>query len=102
MGEQGGGSGGLESSLVWGGCGVAAAPQSLGLVLPKAQGSGGCLLVAPGEAVVTLAPGGEAVVTLAPSVPRAELEEEFGQWDELLEGVGDSVVPDAPFCRSHL
>ncbi|NXY39523.1 PAFA2 acetylhydrolase, partial [Pomatorhinus ruficollis] len=31
-----------------------------------------------------------------------ELEEEFGQWDELLEGVGDSVVPDSPFSRSHL
>ncbi|NWV79308.1 PAFA2 acetylhydrolase, partial [Dasyornis broadbenti] len=30
------------------------------------------------------------------------LEEQFAQWDELLEGVGDSVVPDAPFCRSHL
>ncbi|NWS27978.1 PAFA2 acetylhydrolase, partial [Polioptila caerulea] len=31
-----------------------------------------------------------------------ELEEEFGQWDELLEGVGDSVVPEAPFGRSRL
>ncbi|NXY10087.1 PAFA2 acetylhydrolase, partial [Pteruthius melanotis] len=31
-----------------------------------------------------------------------ELEEEFGQWDELLEGVGDSVVLGAPSGRSHL
>ncbi|NXK35985.1 PAFA2 acetylhydrolase, partial [Piprites chloris] len=30
------------------------------------------------------------------------LEEEFDQWDQLLEGVGDSVVPEAPFCRSNL
>ncbi|NXO85327.1 PAFA2 acetylhydrolase, partial [Sitta europaea] len=31
-----------------------------------------------------------------------ELQEQFGQWDELLEGVGDSVVPEAPLRRSHL
>ncbi|XP_053820562.1 platelet-activating factor acetylhydrolase 2, cytoplasmic isoform X3 [Vidua chalybeata] len=31
-----------------------------------------------------------------------KLQEQFGQWDELLEGVGDSVAPDAPFGRSHL
>ncbi|KAL9824754.1 platelet-activating factor acetylhydrolase 2, cytoplasmic isoform 3-T12 [Geothlypis trichas] len=31
-----------------------------------------------------------------------ELQEQFGQWDELLEGVGDAVVPDVPFGRSHL
>ncbi|KAM6043924.1 platelet-activating factor acetylhydrolase 2, cytoplasmic isoform 2-T3 [Theristicus caerulescens] len=30
------------------------------------------------------------------------LEEELDQWDNLLEGVGDSVVPEAPFCRSNL
>ncbi|XP_027561717.1 platelet-activating factor acetylhydrolase 2, cytoplasmic [Neopelma chrysocephalum] len=30
------------------------------------------------------------------------LEEEFDQWDDLLEGVGDSVVPEVPFCRSNL
>ncbi|NWU82936.1 PAFA2 acetylhydrolase, partial [Onychorhynchus coronatus] len=30
------------------------------------------------------------------------LDEEFDQWDDLLEGVGDSVVPEAPFCRSNL
>ncbi|NXS66502.1 PAFA2 acetylhydrolase, partial [Pandion haliaetus] len=30
------------------------------------------------------------------------LEEEFEQWDNLLEGIGDSVVPEAPFCRSKL
>ncbi|NXG88385.1 PAFA2 acetylhydrolase, partial [Stercorarius parasiticus] len=30
------------------------------------------------------------------------LEEEFHQWDDLLEGIGDSVVPEAPFCRSNL
>uniref|UniRef100_A0A8C3PMV1 Platelet-activating factor acetylhydrolase n=1 Tax=Calidris pygmaea TaxID=425635 RepID=A0A8C3PMV1_9CHAR len=28
--------------------------------------------------------------------------EEFHQWDNLLEGIGDSVVPEAPFCRSNL
>uniref|UniRef100_A0A8C9MUV3 1-alkyl-2-acetylglycerophosphocholine esterase n=1 Tax=Serinus canaria TaxID=9135 RepID=A0A8C9MUV3_SERCA len=31
-----------------------------------------------------------------------KLQEQFGQWDELLEGVGDSVAPDVPFGRSHL
>ncbi|XP_041273345.1 platelet-activating factor acetylhydrolase 2, cytoplasmic isoform X2 [Onychostruthus taczanowskii] len=31
-----------------------------------------------------------------------ELQEQFGQWDELLEGIGDSVAPEAPFGRSHL
>ncbi|NXG69286.1 PAFA2 acetylhydrolase, partial [Baryphthengus martii] len=31
-----------------------------------------------------------------------DLEEEFDQWDDLLEGIGDSVVPEAPFCCSNL
>ncbi|XP_039589526.1 platelet-activating factor acetylhydrolase 2, cytoplasmic isoform X2 [Passer montanus] len=31
-----------------------------------------------------------------------KLQEQFGQWDELLEGVGDSVAPAAPFGRSRL
>ncbi|XP_067167623.1 platelet-activating factor acetylhydrolase 2, cytoplasmic isoform X2 [Apteryx mantelli] len=31
-----------------------------------------------------------------------DLNEEFNQWDELLEGIGDSVVAEAPFCRSSL
>uniref|UniRef100_A0A8C3U141 Platelet-activating factor acetylhydrolase n=2 Tax=Catharus ustulatus TaxID=91951 RepID=A0A8C3U141_CATUS len=31
-----------------------------------------------------------------------ELQEEFAQWDELLEGVGDSVAPEAPLGRSRL
>ncbi|KAI1231136.1 hypothetical protein IHE44_0008069 [Lamprotornis superbus] len=31
-----------------------------------------------------------------------KLQEEFGQWDELLEGVGDSVVSDVPFGPSRL
>ncbi|NXR13613.1 PAFA2 acetylhydrolase, partial [Semnornis frantzii] len=30
------------------------------------------------------------------------LEEDFSQWDKLLEGSGDSLVPGAPFSRSHL
>ncbi|NXF83997.1 PAFA2 acetylhydrolase, partial [Sclerurus mexicanus] len=30
------------------------------------------------------------------------LEAQFDQWDDLLEGVGDSVVPEAPFCRPNL
>ncbi|NXM75319.1 PAFA2 acetylhydrolase, partial [Serilophus lunatus] len=30
------------------------------------------------------------------------LEEQFDQWNDLLEGAGDSVVPEAPFCRSNL
>ncbi|NXI40279.1 PAFA2 acetylhydrolase, partial [Galbula dea] len=30
------------------------------------------------------------------------LEEEFDQWDNLLEGIGDLVVPEAPFCHSNL
>ncbi|XP_064028524.1 platelet-activating factor acetylhydrolase 2, cytoplasmic isoform X2 [Pogoniulus pusillus] len=30
------------------------------------------------------------------------LEEDFSQWDQLLEGIGDSLVPGAPFGRSHL
>ncbi|NWU92014.1 PAFA2 acetylhydrolase, partial [Upupa epops] len=30
------------------------------------------------------------------------LEEGFDQWDHLIEGIGDSVVPGAPFCRSNL
>ncbi|NXP76673.1 PAFA2 acetylhydrolase, partial [Ramphastos sulfuratus] len=30
------------------------------------------------------------------------LEEDFSQWDKLLEGIGDSLVPGAPFSRSHL
>ncbi|NXI72547.1 PAFA2 acetylhydrolase, partial [Anseranas semipalmata] len=31
-----------------------------------------------------------------------DLREEFDQWDNLLEGIGDSVVPEAPFCLSKL
>ncbi|NXX48262.1 PAFA2 acetylhydrolase, partial [Tricholaema leucomelas] len=30
------------------------------------------------------------------------LEEDFSQWDQLLEGIGESLVPGAPFGRSHL
>ncbi|KAM6045492.1 LOW QUALITY PROTEIN: platelet-activating factor acetylhydrolase 2, cytoplasmic [Chlamydotis macqueenii] len=30
------------------------------------------------------------------------LQEEFGRWDNLLEGVGDLVVAEAPFCHSNL
>ncbi|NXL35138.1 PAFA2 acetylhydrolase, partial [Glaucidium brasilianum] len=30
------------------------------------------------------------------------LQEDFDQWDKLLEGIGESVVPEAPFCRSNL
>ncbi|XP_071623678.1 platelet-activating factor acetylhydrolase 2, cytoplasmic isoform X6 [Heliangelus exortis] len=30
------------------------------------------------------------------------LQEEFAQWDNLLEGIGDSVVPEAPFCHPNL
>ncbi|KAM6314104.1 platelet-activating factor acetylhydrolase 2, cytoplasmic [Podargus strigoides] len=30
------------------------------------------------------------------------LEEEFDQWDNLLEGIGDSVVPETPLGRSNL
>ncbi|NXG48113.1 PAFA2 acetylhydrolase, partial [Psilopogon haemacephalus] len=31
-----------------------------------------------------------------------DLEEDFSRWDELLEGVGDSLVPGAPCSRSRL
>ncbi|XP_025953856.2 platelet-activating factor acetylhydrolase 2, cytoplasmic isoform X1 [Dromaius novaehollandiae] len=31
-----------------------------------------------------------------------DLTEEFDQWDHLLDGIGDSVVAGAPFCRSSL
>ncbi|XP_054026995.1 platelet-activating factor acetylhydrolase 2, cytoplasmic [Dryobates pubescens] len=31
-----------------------------------------------------------------------DLEEDFSQWEKLLEGIGDSLVPGAPFSRSHL
>lgn len=83
-----------------GGCGAAAASLGLGLVLPiplhKAKGSGGCNSFMPGARLII------AVVTLSPSLLRADLEEEFDQWDNLLEGIGDSVVPEAPFCRSKL
>ncbi|KAF1596124.1 Platelet-activating factor acetylhydrolase 2, cytoplasmic, partial [Eudyptes moseleyi] len=40
--------------------------------------------------------------TLAFLQRHLNLEEEFDQWDKLLEGIGDSVVPEAPFCRSNL
>nr|XP_009672759.1 PREDICTED: platelet-activating factor acetylhydrolase 2, cytoplasmic [Struthio camelus australis] len=30
------------------------------------------------------------------------LNEEFDQWDHLLEGIGDSVAAEAPLCRSSL
>lgn len=79
---------------------MAAASLDLGLVLPiplhKAKGSGGCSSFMPGAGLII------AVVTPSPSLPRADLEEEFDQWDKLLEGIGDSVVPEAPFCRSNL
>ncbi|NXT18167.1 PAFA2 acetylhydrolase, partial [Syrrhaptes paradoxus] len=31
-----------------------------------------------------------------------DLREGFDRWDKLLDGIGDLVVPDAPFCRSNL
>ncbi|KAF7242502.1 Platelet-activating factor acetylhydrolase 2, cytoplasmic [Varanus komodoensis] len=31
-----------------------------------------------------------------------QLKEDFDKWDELLEGVGDAVVPDSPLQRSSL
>ncbi|XP_054251180.1 platelet-activating factor acetylhydrolase 2, cytoplasmic [Indicator indicator] len=31
-----------------------------------------------------------------------DLEEDFSQWEKLLEGIGDSLVPGAPFTHSHL
>ncbi|XP_038233670.1 platelet-activating factor acetylhydrolase 2, cytoplasmic isoform X1 [Dermochelys coriacea] len=31
-----------------------------------------------------------------------ELEEDFDQWNNLLEGIGDSVIPEAPPCISNL
>ncbi|XP_068273738.1 platelet-activating factor acetylhydrolase 2, cytoplasmic isoform X2 [Nyctibius grandis] len=31
-----------------------------------------------------------------------DLEEDFDRWDNLLEGIGNAVVPEAPFCRSSL
>ncbi|NWX33876.1 PAFA2 acetylhydrolase, partial [Notiomystis cincta] len=40
--------------------------------------------------------------TLAFLQRHLELQEEFGRWEGLLEGVGNAVVPDVPFCRSHL
>lgn len=42
------------------------------------------------------------VVTLKPSLPHAGVREEFARWDRLLEGIGDSVIPEAPFCLSNL
>lgn len=93
-GGAGWGLGGHQSLLSGGDVGQALPPRAWGWCFPT-EGSGGCPSVAP----VTWR-GDE--VTLSPSVPRAELEEEFGQWDELLEGVGDSVVRDSPFSRSHL
>lgn len=82
------------------GCGGVAASLGLGLGLPiplhKAKGSGGCSSFTPGAGLII------AVVTPSPSLPHADLEEEFHQWDDLLEGIGDSVVPEAPFCRPNL
>ncbi|XP_025899292.1 platelet-activating factor acetylhydrolase 2, cytoplasmic [Nothoprocta perdicaria] len=31
-----------------------------------------------------------------------DLNEDFDQWDPLLDGIGDSVVADEPLCRSNL
>ncbi|NWY00987.1 PAFA2 acetylhydrolase, partial [Nothoprocta ornata] len=31
-----------------------------------------------------------------------DLNEDFDQWDQLLDGIGDSVVADEPLCRSNL
>lgn len=42
------------------------------------------------------------VVTLKPSLPHAGVREEFARWDRLLEGIGDSIIPEAPFCLSNL
>lgn len=30
------------------------------------------------------------------------VREEFARWDRLLEGIGDSIIPEAPFCLSNL
>lgn len=79
---------------------MATASLGLGLVLPillhKAKGFRGCFRFRPGAGLLI------AAVTPSPSLPRADLEEEFHQWDNLLEGIGDAVVLEAPFCRSNL
>ncbi|XP_032304809.1 platelet-activating factor acetylhydrolase 2, cytoplasmic isoform X6 [Coturnix japonica] len=31
-----------------------------------------------------------------------DVREEFARWDRLLEGIGDSIIPEAPFCHSNL
>ncbi|XP_019367997.1 PREDICTED: platelet-activating factor acetylhydrolase 2, cytoplasmic isoform X2 [Gavialis gangeticus] len=31
-----------------------------------------------------------------------ELKEDFDQWNDLLDGIGDSVIPEAPLCLSNL
>lgn len=60
------------------------------------EGFRGCSRFTPGAGLLI------AIVTQSPSLPHADLEEEFHQWDDLLEGIGDAVVPEAPFCRSNL
>lgn len=79
---------------------MAAASLGLGLVHPSllhsTEGLGGCSSFTPGAGLRV------AVVTMPPSVPCADLEEDFSQWDQLLEGIGDSLVPGAPFGRSRL
>uniref|UniRef100_A0A8C5UGJ0 Platelet-activating factor acetylhydrolase n=1 Tax=Malurus cyaneus samueli TaxID=2593467 RepID=A0A8C5UGJ0_9PASS len=43
-----------------------------------------------------------AITSRAALASCSDLQEGFAQWDELLEGVGDSVVGDTLLCRSRL
>lgn len=45
---------------------------------------------------------GAAAVTPCPALPHTDLKEDFDRWEHLLDGIGDSVVPAAPPCRSNL